>query len=91
MPVTKTAKRALRSSRKKGLVNKAIIGTLEVSIRKALKAKSPESVAKAVSFADRAAKKRAIHKNRASRIKARLAKLLVKGSVKSPAKSSKRK
>jgi small subunit ribosomal protein S20 len=87
MPVTKTAKRALRGSKNKGLVNKNIIGSLEVAMRKALKTKSTENITKATSIADRAAKKRVIHKNKASRIKSRLAKLLPKSkAVKSPKK-----
>lgn len=75
MPVTKTAKRALRSSRKKGKVNKLVMAKLEAAIRLAKKAKSKEKILKAISLADRAAKKKVIHQNKASRIKSRLSKL----------------
>jgi small subunit ribosomal protein S20 len=78
MPVTKTAKRALRSSKKKGLVNKAILSNLEIALRVAKKTKSKEKILKAISLADRAAKKKVIHKNKASRIKSTLSKLLPK-------------
>ncbi len=75
MPVTKTAKRALRGSNKKREINKIIVSKLEVAIRAAKKNVSKENVLKAVSLADKAAKKNAIHRNKASRLKAMLAKL----------------
>lgn len=78
MPVTKTAKRALRGSAKKATVNKLIIKNLEVAVRLAKKSKSAEKLLKAISLADRAAKKHSIHKNKAARIKSRLTKLLPK-------------
>jgi small subunit ribosomal protein S20 len=78
MPVTKTAKRALRSSSKKAQVNKKTFANLEVALRMALKTKTAEKIKKAISLADKAAKKHAIHKNKAARIKVRLTKLLPK-------------
>jgi small subunit ribosomal protein S20 len=75
MPVTKTAKRALRSSSKKRIVNKLISEKLEVAIRLAKKTKSKKDISKAISLTDRASKKNVIHKNKASRIKGRLSKL----------------
>lgn len=86
MPVTKTAKRALRSSNKKHLVNKAIIAGLEIALRLAKKTKAQKDVLKAISLADRAAKKKVIHKNKAARIKSSLAKILTK--TKAPAKTT---
>jgi len=90
MPVTKTAKRALRSSKNKELVNKSIIGKLEVATRLAKKSKSVEKIVEASSLADKAAKKKVIHKNKAARIKSQLSKLLVK-TPKSKGKTSKKK
>lgn len=78
MPVTTTAKRALRGSKKKTSINKVILGKLEVAVRIARKGKSVDKVNTAMSFADRAAKKKVIHKNKAARIKSQLSKLLVK-------------
>lgn len=75
MPVTKSAKRALRGSQKKAVVNSLIISKLEVAIRAAKLKKTKALVAKAASLADRAAKKKTIHKNKASRIKSSLSKL----------------
>ena len=75
MPVTKTAKRALRSSNRKALINKLIISRLEVAIRQAKKTKTANAIKSAVSLADRSAKKNLIHKNKAARIKSSLSKL----------------
>jgi small subunit ribosomal protein S20 len=90
MPVTTTAKRALRSSKKKESVNKIILGKLEVAIRIARKGKTTEKILKAVSLADRAAKKKVIHKKKAARIKSQLSKLLPK-TTKAKTKTSKKK
>ncbi len=76
MPVTKTAKRALRGSKNKAAINKVIVGGLEVAVRMAKKSKTGANILKAVSLADRAAKKGVIHKNKAARIKSQLSKLL---------------
>jgi small subunit ribosomal protein S20 len=86
MPVTKTAKRALRGSTKKASVNAVIIKNLEVAIRVARKGKSIEKIRKAVSLADRAAKKSVIHKNKAANIKKALAKLQTKEAPKTAKK-----
>ncbi|MDP1710292.1 MAG: 30S ribosomal protein S20 [bacterium] len=76
MPVTKTAKRALRGSRNKESINKVIISGLEVAMRRAKKSKSEKDVSKVTSLVDRAAKKKVIHKNKAARMKSQIAKLL---------------
>lgn len=96
MPVTKTAKRALRASKKKLGINKIIISTLEVAIREAKRSKDKEAIKMAVSLADRAAKKNTIHKNKANRIKKTLMALLPKKkattkSASKPAKKSAKK
>lgn len=69
MPVTKTAKRALRSSRKKGQVNSSILSTLEIAMRTAKKNPTVKNIRKVFSLTDRAAKNKVIHKNKAARIK----------------------
>lgn len=88
MPVTKTAKRALRGSKNKTTVNKLLTKRLEIAVRLAKKSKAAEKIASAVSLADRAAKKRIIHKNKASRIKSQLSKLI--SSQKAPKKAVKK-
>ena len=90
MPVTATAKRALRVSDRKALVNKNIIKELEVAIRHAKRTKTMEAVKKAASLADRAAKKHVLHKNKAGRIKSALSKL-VKPAAKPKAKKTSKK
>ena len=93
MPVTKTAKRALRGSKNKAEINKVAIKNLEIAIRIAKKSKKNEEVVKASSLADRASKKGIIHKNKAARIKSQLSKLVVSKPATKPAKkvSSKKK
>jgi small subunit ribosomal protein S20 len=86
MPVTKTAKRALRSSKKKEFTNRLALGKLDIALRAARKGKGAKSILFAISLADRAAKKKIIHKNKAARIKSQLSKLLPKKSKKAPKK-----
>lgn len=88
MPVTKTAKRALRSSRNKATVNKLLTKRLEIAIRVAKKSKSLKEVLAATSLADHAAKKRIIHRNKAARIKSQLSKLVAKNQTPSVKKSA---
>jgi len=78
MPVTKTAKRALRSSKNKEAVNKKIVSQLEIAIRAAKKSLKKNDITTAISLADRAAKKKIIHRNKASRLKSQLSKLAPK-------------
>lgn len=75
MPVTKTAKRALRGSLKKRSINKIALTRLEVAIKEAKISKNKKDIEKAISLADKAAKIKAIHKNKSSRIKSQLSKL----------------
>lgn len=89
MPVTKTAKRALRGSTRKLAVNKLILKRLELAVRGAKKTKSQNKILTAISLADRAAKKGTIHKNKAARIKSRLSKLLSKKTSAKKASGSK--
>ncbi len=82
MPVTKTAKRALRASKRKQVVNKIIINRLGAAIRLAKKGRKKANIIKAISLTDRVAKKKIIHKNKAARIKSQLSKLLPKTRTK---------
>lgn len=87
MPVTKTAKRALKGSTQKRAVNILITAKLEAAVRLARKGKSKEKIIEAISLADQAAKKKVIHKNKAARIKSKLSKL-IKTVKTSPKKKS---
>jgi len=75
MPVTKTAKRALRSSFRKQIHNKRITTALEIAMRKAKKNPTKKSISEAISAADKAAKKGIIHQNKANRIKSSVSSL----------------
>lgn len=93
MPVTKTAKRALRGSKRKQQVNKLIMAKLEVAVRVAKRSKAKAKILDAISLADRAAKKHTIHKNKAAHIKSSLSKMLPvekKQKAKKPSKKAKK-
>lgn len=76
MPVTKTAKRALRVSKKKLTVNEALRRSLEIAEAKARKSPTAKNVSSVFSIADRAKKKKIMHANKVAHIKAAFAKLL---------------
>lgn len=88
MPVTKTAKRALRSSLRKNKVNKKRLTRLNLAIRLAKSEKKQKRVDEIYSLADRASKNKIIHKNKASRIKKSVSRLL--SSTKSKSSKPKR-
>jgi len=75
MPVTKTAKRALRSSKKKESINKTILSKLEIALKLARKTKSKKNIENAVSLTDKAAKRKVIHANKAGNIKSSLSRI----------------
>ncbi|OGM11727.1 hypothetical protein A2Z22_04980 [Candidatus Woesebacteria bacterium RBG_16_34_12] len=83
MPVTKTAKRAQRSSKKKEIVNKRFRARLDIAIRLAKRNKKTNDINQAISLVDKACKNKLIHKNKASRLKSSLTRLL---SRKNPSK-----
>lgn len=70
MPISKSARRALRSATKKTLINRR----RKAVLRSALKTAANETVNKTVSTIDKAAKWGIIHPNKAARLKSGLAK-----------------
>ena len=87
MPTTKNAKKALRQSQKRRLLNRSQRSALRNVIkncRVAAQGDDPAAAESAFRLAvkrlDQAAAKNLIHKNKASRTKSRLAKLLPKAS-----------
>lgn len=78
MPIIKSAKKALRQSKRKKLVNDRVLRQARRVVKKARTSATPDLIKKAYSALDRAVKKNVIHKNKASRLKSRLAKLLAK-------------
>ncbi len=75
MPVTKTAKRALRSSKKKLEFNRRALTNIELALNRAKKNPTEANIKRVFSLVDRAAKRRLFHKNKAARIKSQVAKL----------------
>lgn len=78
MPITASAKKALRQNirrRKKNLAQKKI---LKEAVKSYKKSPSAELLAKAYRALDKAAKTNLMKKNRASRLKSRLSKLLAR-------------
>jgi small subunit ribosomal protein S20 len=88
MPVIKSAKKKLRKDKKITLEHKRLKSLLKNAISQAEKKPSEASVKKAVKIIDKVAKKKILHKNKASRIKSTLAKKIAKKTpvVKSPSK-----
>lgn len=82
MPVTKTAKRALRVVKRKGEVNSRLHERFEIALRLAKKQRTKKSIKEAVSLIDRSVKKNLIHKNKAAHLKSTLSKLTPKASSK---------
>ena len=71
MPITKSAQKALKQSRVKQARNAIKKKALKETVKKTTSAKD---LAKAQSTIDKIAKSRYIHKNKAARLKSRLAK-----------------
>ena len=80
MPIIKSAKKALKVSERKAEVNRLVRAKIKDSLKGARVAidkgdkKAEEKISKAYRELDIAAKKNVIHKNKASRLKSRLAK-----------------
>ncbi len=83
MPIIKSAKKKLRKDKKRTAQNQERKSKLKEIIKKATKNPGEKIIREAVSIVDKAIKRNILHKNKASRIKSRLAKLLAK-----PKKSS---
>ena len=89
MPVIKSAKKKLRQDKKRTARNRKIKDLLKSVIKKAKKTPTEKTVKEAVKIVDKAAKNHIIHKNKASRIKSALSKLLGKKKNKPPAGGTK--
>jgi small subunit ribosomal protein S20 len=83
MPNTKSAKKRLHQSEERRLRNRAVKSSLKTQLRKVREAVDSGELEKATTEfrvaskkLDQAGQKRVIHKNKASRIKSRLSRLL---------------
>jgi len=70
MPIKKTAKKALRSSKRKRKHNLTLLKNLKTATKKA----NAKSLPKVYSLIDKVAKNHIIHKNKAARLKSKFAK-----------------
>lgn len=78
MPVLESSKRALRTAQQRAAVNILVRRHYKEILKEASKEPTKENLKKAYSAIDKAAKDNVIHKNKAARLKSRLAKLLNK-------------
>lgn len=74
MPILKHAKKKLKQDKKRTIKNKKIKDTFKSLVKKAKFDKAPESVSKAFSALDKAAKKNILNKNKVARMKSSLVK-----------------
>ncbi len=73
MPVTKQAKKKLRKDRKREKENLKLKTEYKKSVKKTGKSPTPKNLSTSSKVIDKAAKKGLIHKNKAARLKSRLA------------------
>lgn len=75
MPVTQSAAKALRRDQHRNQVNQRIRRRLHEALKQARQKPGLKTLKIAASLLDRAAKKKVIHRNKAARLKSKLAKL----------------
>jgi small subunit ribosomal protein S20 len=80
MPVIRSAKKKLKVDKKRESANKKAKSFIDLTVEKALKKPTSESIRAAFKAVDKAVKKDIFHKNKAARIKSKLAKLINKKS-----------
>lgn len=76
MPILKNAKKALRVSQRKAVVNGRIKSRMKTAVDAVKKSPAAETLSAAFAAVDTAAKRNIIHKNKAARIKSQLSKLV---------------
>lgn len=76
MPILKHAKKKLKQDKKRTIKNKKLKDTFKSQLKEAKIDKKPESVSKAFSAIDKAAKNNIINDNKAARLKASLTKFV---------------
>ncbi len=78
MPVTAQAEKKLRRDRKQQVINAAHRAHLRDGVKSMRKTPTKKQLRAVFSLLDKAVKLHVIHKNKASRLKSRLSKLLIK-------------
>lgn len=77
MPVTTSAKRALRKDKRRTVINLRWRRRMRETLKKARRKPNTKSFVLASKILEKAARKKIIHKNKAARLKSRLSKLLL--------------
>ncbi len=75
MPILKNAKKALRSSKRKAVINLIVKSKMKSSLKKTKLKPSVANLNNAYSAVDKACKKNLIHKNKAARLKRQISKI----------------
>lgn len=91
MPIIKSAKKALRQTKKRSVQNQKKKSDLKSAIKNFKKQKKPSDLSKIYSLADKAVKTGVIHKNKAGRIKSQMSSMIVRLEKKEPVKKTVRK
>lgn len=76
MPITSSAKKKMRRDVRKRVLNSAQKAVMKKAIKAARQNPTPDTLKVAQKNLDKAAKNNLLHKNKASRLKSRLVKLL---------------
>lgn len=76
MPVSTSAKKALRKDRRRTVVNNVVRSKMRTAIKRFREEKSQDAMSEMYSSLDRAVKRNIIHRKKAARVKSRLSKLL---------------
>jgi len=76
LPVHKSAKKRLRQSQKANIQNRSIKSEIKTFVKKVEASLDEKDLKETVSLLDKAARKKVIHENQASRLKSRLTKLV---------------
>ena len=84
MPTHKSAKKRLRQSKKANIQNRAIKSEIKTLVKKVETSLDEKDLKSTLSILDKAARKKAIHKNQASRVKSRLTRLVKQKAVGTP-------
>lgn len=90
MPVTVSAKKALRQDQRRMIVNRRIRDRLKRALKQARENPTKKLLSQATSILDRTAKKGVVHPNKAARLKSRLAKLAKKDKKRKRTKPTKK-
>jgi small subunit ribosomal protein S20 len=78
LPTHKSAEKRLKTSKKRNIENRQVKSRMKTLIKKVETSPDGTSLKAVISFVDKAARKKIIHPNQASRIKSRLTKLVQK-------------